>query len=117
MTPEETLREHLERSRSGSEDEFLKSYREDSFLIRADGIFRGLEGVRASYHQLMDELPEARFEYRVVRVEENLGLVVWTAASEKGRVEDGVDSYLLGDGYIRAQTIRYTVLPADDEGG
>ncbi|MGH9508394.1 MAG: hypothetical protein ACRD2M_00525 [Terriglobales bacterium] len=51
-TAEQVLDEHLRLSRSVSEDDFIRSYREDSFLIMANGVHRGLEGIRACYRQL-----------------------------------------------------------------
>ncbi len=110
-TPQEVLNRHLELSRSNPEQDFLECYREDSFLIMPSGVRRGLEGIRACYHQLNQELPNARYTYKVVIIEQDVGLLEWSADSDTHIVMDGVDSYVIQDGYIRAQTIHYTLMP------
>lgn len=111
MTPHEVMSRHLELSRSHSERDFLECYREDSFLIMSDGVRRGLEGIRACYRRLNRELPNARFTYKVVVIEHDVGFLEWSADSDTHVVEDGADSYVIRDGYIRAQTIHYTLVP------
>ncbi len=111
--PQEVLSRHLELSRSHSEQDFLECYREDSFLIMPDGVRRGIEGIRACYHQLNRDLPNARYIYKVVIVEQDVGFLEWSADSDTHVVTDGVDSYVIRDGYIRAQTIRYTLMPKE----
>jgi hypothetical protein len=44
-------------------------------------------------------------------IEQNIGFLEWTADSDTHIVTDGVDSYVIQDGYIRAQTIHYTLMP------
>jgi len=110
-TPQEVFHRHLELSRSHSEQDFLECYREDSFLIMPDGVRRGLDGIRACYRRLNQELPNARYIYKVVIAEQDVGFVEWSADSDTHVVTDGVDSYVIRDGYIRAQTIHYTLRP------
>lgn len=112
-TPQEVLDRHLKLSRSHSERDFLECYREDSFLVMPDGVRRGLEGIRACYHQLNRDLPNARYSYKVVIVEQDVGFLEWSADSDAHIVTDGVDSYVIRDRYIRAQTIRYTLVPKE----
>lgn len=110
-TPQEVLKRHLERSRTHSEEDFLECYREDSFLIMPSGVRRGLEGIRGCYRQLNQELPNARYTYKILVVEEDIGLLEWAADSDTHTVTDGADSYVIQNGYIRAQTIHYTLVP------
>ena len=108
-TAQEVLERHLELSRAGDDEAFLRSYRKDSFLIMRAGVRRGLEEIRSCFEQLNRELPNAHFSYSVVTTEQEVGFVQWTAESDAHVVEDGVDTYLIQDGYIRAQTIHYTL--------
>lgn len=108
-TPRDVLERHLQRAQSGSAQEFLKSYREDSFLIMPTGVRRGLQEIRACFEQLNQELPNARFTYKAMIVEQDVGFVEWAAESDRHVVRDGADSYVIQDGYIRAQTIHYTL--------
>ena len=110
-TAQEVLNKHLEFSRSNSEEDFLQCYREDSFLIMSGGVRRGLKEIRACYHQLNQELRNARYTYKVVIIEQDVGLLEWSADSDTHTVTDGVDSYVIQNGYIRAQTIHYTLTP------
>lgn len=110
-TPEQVLDEHLEWSRSGSDEDFLRSYREDSFLIMSSGVRRGLESIRDCYRQLNKDLPNARYTYKVRLIEQDIGFVEWSANSDTHTVAGGADSYVISDGYIRAQTIHYTLVP------
>ncbi len=36
-------------------------------------------------------------------------LLEWTADSERTKVDDGIDTFVFGDGKIRVQTVRYTL--------
>ncbi len=110
-TPQEVLNRHLELSRSRSEQDFLECYREDSFLIMRSGVRRGIEGIRACYRQLNQELPNACYSYDLIIVEQDVAFLEWSADSDTHTVIDGIDSYVIRDGYIRAQTIHYTLVP------
>ncbi len=110
-TPQDVLNRHLDLSRSHSEEDFLGCYREDSFLVMSSGVRRGLEAIRGCYRQLNQDLPNARYTYKVIIVEQDVGILEWSADSDTHTVTDGVDSYVIRDGYIRAQTIHYTLVP------
>lgn len=114
-SPNDVLADHLERSRTGSEEDFLSSYREESFFIMPSGVRRGIDAIRGCYQQLKRDLPNARYTYQVTIVEENIGFLEWSADSDTNRVSDGADSYLIRDGYIHAQTIHYTLVPKSAE--
>lgn len=79
----------------------MECYRENSSLIMSGGVRRGLEGVRACYQQLNRELPNARYTYKAVIVEQDVGLLEWSADFDTHVVTDGVDSYVIGDGYMK----------------
>jgi hypothetical protein len=42
-------------------------------------------------------------------VVDRMGMLEWTAASERGAIHDGVDTYLIEGGRIRVQTIHYSI--------
>ncbi len=59
---------------------------------------------------LGEELPEHNaFEYTHVAADGRMGLLEWTYEDSTVRVRDGVDSYLIENGKIVAQTIHYTL--------
>jgi hypothetical protein len=111
---EQVLDEHLKLSRSGDEENSLKSYREDSFIIMPSEVRRGLEEIRDCFRTLQQQLPNARFTYKARIVEQDVGLLEWSADSDTNTVTDGADSYVIRDGDIRAQTIYYTLIPKKD---
>ncbi len=96
---EEVLRADLERNVS-----------EDVVILINRGTFRGYDGVRELARMLGEELPEHNaFEYTHVAADGRMGLLEWTYEDSTVRVRDGVDSYLIENGKIVAQTIHYTL--------
>jgi hypothetical protein len=92
------------------EEDLRRNVAEDVVVLINRGIFRGHEGVRQLAQMLAEELPEHEaFRYTHVAVDGRMGLLEWTYEDSTARVLDGVDSYLIEDGKIVAQTIHYTV--------
>lgn len=92
------------------DEDLRRNVAEDIVVLINRGVFRGHEGVRQLAWMLAEELPEHReFEYTHVAAEERVALLEWTYEDAHVRVRDGVDSYLVEDGKIVAQTIHYTV--------
>lgn len=111
-TAKEILEDHLSLSKNGTvEEDFKRNYAKNVILLSSYGIYRGYEGVKELAEILRKELPNASFEYKKVLVEGEVGFLEWTASSEKAKVEDGADSYIIRNGRIVVQTIHYTVTP------
>ena len=92
------------------EEDIRRNVSEDIVILINRGTFCGHEGVRQLAAMLGEELPEHRpFEYTYRAVEGRMGFLEWTYEDANVRVRDGVDSYLIEDGKIVAQTIHYTV--------
>jgi hypothetical protein len=110
---QEVLDDHLTTSLNGNVEEDLKrNYAEDVTIVSNWGVEHGHAGVRRMAALLESQLPGCSFAYRLRLVEGEIGMLEWTATSSAGSVEDGVDSYVIRDGRIQAQTIHYTVTPA-----
>ena len=108
----EVFDDHLRLRQEGDLDNDLaRNYAEDVVLLTGFGVFRGHDGVRSAAARLRRQVPGSRYAYRVRLVEGELAFLEWGAISDRTRVEDGADSYLIRDGRIRAQTIHYTVIP------
>lgn len=109
----EVLDDHLRLARDWNlEMNLERNFSEDVVLLTSFGVFRGLEGVRAAFRLLDNQLPGGRWTYRTVMAEGEIGFLEWTGEADNGaRVEDGADSYLIRGGRIRAMTIHYTVQP------
>lgn len=106
----EVLQDHLRESKHGSiDDDLPRNYAEDVVILTGRGVFRGHDGMRHLNQILMEELPNAAFEYRTQLAEGEMAFLEWTARAGGARVNDGADSYLIRGGKIVAQTIHYTV--------
>jgi hypothetical protein len=71
--------------------------------------------MRRMARKLREELPQASFTYEATTVAGRFALLEWTGRSRSGAyVDDGVDSYVVEDGRIIAQTIHYTVRQGGD---
>jgi hypothetical protein len=112
-TAQEVLDDHLSTSLNGKVEEDLeRNYAEDVTIVSNWGVEHGHAGVRRLAQLLTSQLPGCSFAYRLRLVEGEIGMLEWTATSPAGSVEDGVDSYVIRNGRIQAQTIHYTLTPA-----
>ena len=94
----------------GLDEDLRRNTSEDIVVLINRGTFHGHEGVRQLARLLGEELPEHHsFEYTYRTVEGRMAFSEWAYEDDKVRVRDGVDSYLIEDGKIVAQTIHYTV--------
>ena len=92
------------------EEDLRRNVSEDIVVLINRGTFRGHDGVRQLAEMLAEELPEHEaFEYTYVATDGRMGLLEWTYTDATVTVRDGVDSYLIEDGKIVAQTIHYTL--------
>ena len=92
------------------EEDLRRNVSEDIVVLLNRGTFRGHDGVRRLAEMLAEELPEHEaFEYTYVAADGRMGLLEWTYTDATVTVRDGVDSYLIEDGKIVAQTIHYTL--------
>jgi hypothetical protein len=92
------------------EEDMRRNVSEDCVILMNRGIFRGFQGIRQLAYLLAEELPEHRsFQYTHTAVDGRIGLLEWAYEDATVRVRDGVDSYLIEDGKIVAQTIHHTV--------
>lgn len=106
------LDDHLNTSLNGSVDEDVeRNYAEDVTIVSNWGVEHGHDGVRRMAQLLQSQLPECTFAYTMRLVAGEVGLLEWTGDSSAGSVRDGVDSYVIRDGRIQAQTIHYTLTP------
>jgi len=93
-------------------EDLRRNVSEDIVILMSRGTFRGHAGLRELALMLAGELPEHKaFDYTYVAVDGRMGLLEWAYQDSQVQVRDGVDSYLIENGKIVAQTIRYTVEP------
>ncbi|MGH3562442.1 MAG: nuclear transport factor 2 family protein [Mycobacterium sp.] len=107
-TPQEIFAHHAHALAARDVDELVADYTDDSVLITSSGVVRGKDGVRAAFTKLVDETPDAVFDVQTQIFEGDVLLLEWVLDSPAARTT-GVDTFVFGDGMIRAQTISHSV--------
>ena len=96
------------------EEDIEWNYEKDVVILHVNGVERHA-GVRKSDRRLTDQIPEADFTFDVVHVDGRFAYLEWNATSQKNRVRDGADPFVVENGHIVMQSIHYTLIPASDE--
>jgi predicted SnoaL-like aldol condensation-catalyzing enzyme len=73
---------------------------------------RGKDGIRQAFTKLLGEVPQAAWDIKTTIYDGDILLLEWSAEGGGNRIEDGIDTFVFGDGLIRVQTVRYTLQPA-----
>lgn len=110
-TPQEVFQHHAEALIAGDLDGIVADYADDAVFITPAGTRHGKDGVREGFVQLLSDVPSAEWEVPTTIFEGDVLFIEWKAVADKVKVEDGIDTFVFGDGLIRAQTVRYTVVP------
>ena len=111
-TPQEIFEHHATALMEGDVDGIVEDYADDALFITSGGVLRGKDGVREAFTTLLGELPDAAWDVPTQIFEDDILYIEWSAAAEKSRVRDGVDTFVMGDDGIRVQTIHYTLRQA-----
>lgn len=110
-TPREVFQHHAEALGAEDLDGIVSDYADDALFITPGGVRRGKQSIREAFSELVSDLPHARWELPTQIYEDDVLLLEWKAESDKARVEDGIDTFIFGNGLIRVQTVRYTLIP------
>jgi hypothetical protein len=113
----DVLDAHLKRRQVGDLDgDIRENYHPDVVLLSAEGVHHGTAELRALAGVLRRYLPHGDYRYRQVLTRGRVGMLVWSGrcADTDTEVHDGVDSYVIQDGRIVAQTIHYSAAPLSE---
>lgn len=110
-TPEEVFAHHGEALGAEDLEEILADYSDDAILIVQGTVYRGKDGAREVFTQLLSDVPQAQWSLDTVFADDVLYLE-WKATGGGRKVEDGIDTFVFADGLIRVQTVVYHVQPA-----
>lgn len=112
---EEVLKDHLRLREHGNlEQDIRRNYAPDVVLLTPTGSFHGHNGVRESAQLLYEAIKDPdSYEYESIVCDDRVALLEWSAQTEEMKISDGVDTFLIEDGKILVQTIRYTVVFSD----
>jgi ketosteroid isomerase-like protein len=109
-TPEEVFAHHVEALGAGDLEEILTDYTEDAVLVLHKQVYRGKDGARAVFTQLLSDLPSAAWQLDTVFAGDVLYLE-WKATGGGHKADDAIDTFVFADGMIRVQTVFYTLQP------
>ena len=109
-TPQEVFAHHGQALAAGDVDEIVTDYADNAVIISPAGVKRGKDGVRQAVTQLLADLPDTATDLEKTYAGDVL-LLAWSADDAKSRIDDGVDTFVFGDGMIQAHTIYYTLQP------
>ncbi len=110
-TPEEIFDHHGQSLGAEDLEEIIADYAEDAILVVQKQVYRGRDGARQVFTQLLADVPQAKWELETVFTDDVLYLE-WKATGGGNKVTDGIDTFVFADGLIRVQTVVYTVQPA-----
>lgn len=110
-SPQETFRDHLQALASGDLDAIAANFAPDAVFVTPAGVLHGRDGVKQGIGAVLADLPDAEWNPKAPIFAGDVLFLQWAATSSQARVEDGVDTFVFQDGLIRAQTVRYALLP------
>ena len=108
-TPQQIFQHHAEAL--GAEDiaRVVADYSDDAIFMTPAGVLRGKAGIQHAFTKLLSDIPQAKWDLKTQLFENDTLLIEWTADSAKTKVDDGIDTFVFKDGFIRVQTVRYTL--------
>ena len=110
-TPEEVFAHHGQALGAEDLEDIVADYTEDAILVVQKKIYRGKDGARQVFTQLLSDVPPAQWELDTVFADDMLYLE-WKATGGGRKIEDGIDTFIFQDGMIRVQTAVYTLQQA-----
>ncbi len=88
----------------GDLDGVLANYAEDAVLIRPGKVYQGRAEIRAMFEEVFAHFAGLSPQSNTMTVAGRLALLTWTATSNGGRVVQGVDSFVIDNDQIVAQS-------------
>lgn len=110
-TPEEIFGHHGNALGAEDLDDIVSDYADDAILVVNKRVFRGKDGARQVFTQLLSDVPQAKWDLDTVFAD-NVLYLEWKATGGGRKIEDGIDTFIFEDGMIKVQTVVYTVGPA-----
>ena len=110
-TPDEVFAHHGQALGAEDLEDIVADYTEDAILVVQGKVYRGKDGARQVFTQLLNDVPQAQWDLTTVFADDVLYLE-WKATGGGRTIQDGIDTFIFADGQIRVQTVVYTVQPA-----
>jgi hypothetical protein len=110
-TAKDVFSHHWDALIHGDVPRVLEDYADDAVLLTTGGVFEGREDIGGWFSAAVNALPEAEWAFSSTVYSGDALLLHWTAVSPQGRIDNGVDTFVITDGKIRLQTVSFTVTP------
>lgn len=92
-------------------DEVMSDFAEDAIYITTNKVIRGKENIKELYDNHFKSLDKDAASTIVSQtVEGEIVFFEWAFESPTIKIADGVDTFIIRDGFIVAQTMRSTVV-------
>jgi len=114
MDTQTVLDRHLAAFGTGDTEEVLKDYTEDSVLLTPEATVKGLQGIRAVFDEFFAGMfKPGTYEFGMdgVQVAGEVALIAWHATCSAVHLPHAVDTFVIRDGKIVAQTFAAKVDP------
>jgi len=109
---EEVFADHLELCKQGDlEADIQRNFAEDVVIVSEFGTSHGRDGVRQSNDLLHQQLSTKNYTYEQILTGQDIAFERWDGASQGMQVKNGIDFFLVQDGYIQLQLIYYKPQP------
>lgn len=107
QSTKDVLNHHL--SSLGAEDieAVMEDYTEDSVILTPQGPVCGCAEIRRLFESFVQMIPHASYSIRTNCLSGPLVLWEWSAASDKAEIKNGVDTFVVQEGKITYQTVRF----------
>jgi SnoaL-like domain len=111
-SPQEVFNHHVQALGAEDLDEIVADDSEDAIFITPAGVLRGNDSIRQAFAGVLGEVPQATWDLKTTIFADDILLLEWGAEGGGNRIQDGIDTFVVRDGRIRVQTVRYTLQPA-----
>ena len=101
--------DHWDAILSGDMDRILADYAPDAVFVQPGAVARGHAGIQAVFEGIGANVGEMAVSQDSVTVGDSMVLLEWSGHGAGGRRASGVDSFYIEDGFIRYQTLSYSV--------
>jgi hypothetical protein len=101
-TPQQIFQHHA--GALGAEDleGVVADYSDAAFFLSPAGVLRGKAGIRQAFTKLFSEIPRAKWDLKTELYENDVLLLEWMADSATTKIDDGIDTFVFKDDFIRA---------------
>jgi ketosteroid isomerase-like protein len=95
-------------------DDIVSDFDEKSIMITSpDKKVTGVAGIKEFYKQFLDMIEDGTtFGVKQLTIEGDVAFLQWTANAPSSSINDGVDTFMMRDGHIYAQTVNFSITPA-----